>query len=172
MVTDCATAIQDALLALDRQDSMSWCVPLVDVLESHCAGSSVGWCAGVLRETSTGSHDASEIDVRCCWITELQSLVRSGADAIDVERRSRAIWYHGHERDHVQTAIAKAYEAVAAYLNGDVAHYRRGIALTISHVALAGVESSTDKSVQRAIELFRRLCERLQETPTMEPQNG
>jgi hypothetical protein len=154
----CNKAIHEAILAFDRNAPGSWCSPLVEAIELLRAGSCVGWCVDVLAKT-LGSDERTE-DART--LLELRRLAEQKSSATGLQQKSRDIWYSGELRRPFQTATSKVYEAVAAYLAGDIQHYKRGIAFTISDIALAGMTSSSDHRMQQLLELFKSRCEQLE----------
>ncbi len=154
-------AIHDAFRAFENGNLRSWCLPLVETLESGRTGNALEWLADMLTEVVTAERDTPAGGVRWRWIAELRSVLQSGSDAAELQQRSRTIWFHGSERDETQTAIAKAYEAAAAYKDGNTAEYQRCIAGTMSHVILADVESTMDKRVQLVIKLFQTRSEEM-----------
>lgn len=154
----CANAMQRALLALERNDSESWCTPLVDALESLREGSSTQWCVDVISRVLAPC--ATEEDAET--LADLQRLVNFQPRAAELRRKTRDIWYARKERTDLQTATSKLYEGVAAYVSGDRQRYKRGIALTVSEIAVAGITTMGDERVRHALEAFKRRCEQLQ----------
>lgn len=156
----CANAMQRALLALERNDSESWCTPCVDALESLREGSSTVWCVDVIFRVL--APFATDEDAET--LVDLKGLVDSQPSATELRRKTREIWYAREERTDLQTATSKLYEAVAAYVSGDRQRYKRGIALTVSEIVVAGITTMGDERVGHALEAFERRCEQLQST--------
>jgi hypothetical protein len=154
----CANAMQRALLALERNDSESWCAPLVEALESLCEGSSTEWCVDVICRVLAPCATDEDAET----LVDLQRLVDSHPSAAELRRKTRDIWYARKERTALQTATSKLYEAVAAYESGDRRRYKRGIAVTVSEIVVAGITTAGDERVRHALEAFKRLCEQLQ----------
>ena len=153
----CTNAIHQALLALERNDAQSWCCPLVDVLESLRVGSSIDWCVEVIAQTL--GREVTANDARP--LMELRRLVDQKSSRIELLQRGHDIWYSKDLRTAFQTATAKTYEAAAAFFNGNDRHYKRGIAYTVSGIALAGMTSSSDQLVHRVLEIFKCRCDQL-----------
>jgi hypothetical protein len=154
----CSRAIREAVLAFERHDPGSWCRPLVDALESLGAGRSIDWCVDVLKQTC--GRDAPVEDRGT--LEELRPLVDRNSSGSVIHQKSREIWYRTDARSDFQTATSKAYEAVAAYLNGDVERYKRGIAFIISEIALGPLTSSSDQRMQNVLGMFNCRCEQLE----------
>ena len=149
----CAAAIQQALLAFERKEQV-WCMPFVDALESQCEGSAIKWCVESIVQTV--ARDATGDDART--VVELNHLLDQTGTAAELIERSRDIWYSRQVRGDLQTATAKAYEAVAAYRNRDMQRYKRAIAFTVSEIVLAGIKSATGDRMVAVIEAFTRTC--------------
>lgn len=153
----CANAIQRAILALERSDPGSWCTPLVDALESLREGSSTEWCVEVISRVLAPCATDEDAET----LVHLHRLVDSRSCAAEIRGKIRDIWYARQERTGLQTATSKLYEAVAAYVSGDTQRYKRGVALTVSEIAVAGTTTATDERVQQVLETFNRQCEQL-----------
>lgn len=158
MESFCANAIQQAMLAFERNDPGSWCTPLVDALESLREGSSIKWCVEVISRRFASCATDEDIET----LLDLDRLVDSDQSPAELVWKARGVWEAKEERTDLQTATSKLYEAVAAYVSGDRQRYKRGTALTVSEIAVSGITTMADERAQYVLEAFKTQCEQLQ----------
>lgn len=147
--------VQEVREALDREDTGLWLLPIVVAIESQRKRSAIDWGVEFLR----GRLDHVEPHRRTIqehWLTELETFKSIGPEADDVLRRGREIWYYEGDRDELQTAIARLYEALAALLKGDFAGYSRATAMAVAVSLLDARGRPVPDRVQEVVESFDR----------------
>ncbi|MEM6803996.1 MAG: hypothetical protein AAF696_21500 [Bacteroidota bacterium] len=145
--------IKEAYANLET-NPLTWSVPLVNYLENIERHRSMYWAIGGLRYISLESSFDNELKSKyLSWLEMLKEIVeRKKAYSIEeISNISEVIFNYPPNRNVLQAAISRAFDAEATLLSGKYEIFKKKIAYSLN--SLRNTEDS-NKTITKLIEIF------------------
>jgi len=145
-------------MAIEQGTPPLWPLFVIRQLESDSRGKAMELVKQFVESCFHTLDDQHAMSIRQTWIRELREFTQKPPPFDEIIQRSRDVWYHTGDRDRTQTAVARLFEALAAFVRNEQVGYCKALA-----VAVIVVASRDDKLSPMAVRQFAEMYQSLEE---------